>query len=263
MVFQCLIDKKRVNSFKAAISSTVKAGDVVVDYGAGSGILSFFAADAGAKRVYAIEKDPALYDLLKLSISSLNYSKIIIPIKDDALKVNLPEKADIIICEMIATGLFDELQIPVMNNALKIAQSNCKIILSRIQNFVELVDVDSNFYGKKIKTIQYEYGWAKKPKVKKISEKKIYSEIDFSRINSGDIDTIIALNTKRSGKINAIKITNKTFFSDKSTLTSSPAYCMPIYIPIEQRSVRKGDKLSLHLKYKMCLGIANAHIQLL
>ena len=50
-----LLDRERCDRFREAIHAAVKSGDVVVDVGAGTGLLSFFAAEAGAKRVYAIE----------------------------------------------------------------------------------------------------------------------------------------------------------------------------------------------------------------
>jgi len=43
-------------SLKEVIFKTIKAGDIVVDAGCGTGILSLWAAKAGAKKVYAIDK---------------------------------------------------------------------------------------------------------------------------------------------------------------------------------------------------------------
>ena len=47
-------DKRRVNEYKIAIQNTCK-DKVVVDVGTGTGILALAAADAGAKKVIAIE----------------------------------------------------------------------------------------------------------------------------------------------------------------------------------------------------------------
>lgn len=49
-------DRVRTDAFQQALQAQVKKGDVVVDVGAGTGVLSLFSAQAGASQVYAIER---------------------------------------------------------------------------------------------------------------------------------------------------------------------------------------------------------------
>lgn len=50
-------DYVRTNTYQTAMLSNTSdfVGKTVLDVGAGSGILSFFAVQAGAKKVYAVE----------------------------------------------------------------------------------------------------------------------------------------------------------------------------------------------------------------
>ncbi|XP_060201557.1 probable histone-arginine methyltransferase 1.3 isoform X2 [Lycium barbarum] len=70
-------------------------GRVVVDVGAGSGILSLFAAQAGAKHVYAIEASEMADYARKLIAGNPSLNERITVIKGKVEDVELPEKADI------------------------------------------------------------------------------------------------------------------------------------------------------------------------
>jgi SAM-dependent methyltransferase len=54
----CLFDRVRMDVYRRGIEANVDTGDVVIDFGTGSGILAFIAARAGARKVYAIDEQP-------------------------------------------------------------------------------------------------------------------------------------------------------------------------------------------------------------
>lgn len=257
-VFNCLIDKERTEAFKRAIENTVKTDDVVVDMGTGSGVMAMFAADAGAKKIYAVELDDNNIRTLKETFKENGYGDKIIVIKGDVTKIKLPEKVDVIIGEMIATGLIEELQIPAMNNILKFAKKNTKVLLKEFENYIDLVSNNDFYYGKKFKVLRYEYPDKKELTSKSLSNKFLYKKIDFSKINkSVGINKKVLLKINKKGIINGIRVSSKSIFYDNSTFNSSFAYSYSIILPIKNTEVKKGDEFLVNISYKMCDGFKN------
>ena len=93
-----LNDRIRIQAFREAIPQVVQEGDVVVEIGTGLGTFAMFAAMAGAKKVYAIERT----DIIELAeeIAERNgFSRQIHFIKGNSLEIELPEKADVVMAE--------------------------------------------------------------------------------------------------------------------------------------------------------------------
>ncbi|MBP9751697.1 MAG: 50S ribosomal protein L11 methyltransferase [Candidatus Moranbacteria bacterium] len=254
-VFNCLIDKERTHAFKAAIQHAVKVGDVVVDMGTGSGVLAMFAADCGAKKVFAVESDEKNYKTLERTFEINGYQDVISLIRGDIRSVKLPEKVDVIIGEMIATGLIEELQVPAMNNMLRFAKNSVVVVLNRFRSYVDLVSNPDEYYGHRFKILRYEY--PEIPEIKSVvySEKELFSDVDFSQIVEDlDVNKELTLTVTKNGSINAIRISSETIFSDKSVFSASFAYSYPIILPIETHAVSIGDRFRINISYKLCQG---------
>ncbi|CAI0467440.1 unnamed protein product [Linum tenue] len=105
-----LQDYVRTGTYYAAVMENRADffGRVVVDVGAGSGILSLFAAQAGAKHVYAIEASEMADYATKLIAGNPALGERITVIKGKVEEVELPEKADILISEPMGTLLVNE-----------------------------------------------------------------------------------------------------------------------------------------------------------
>jgi SAM-dependent methyltransferase len=89
-----------METYRKAIHEVVNKGDVVADIGTGSGILALFAAQAGARKVYAVEKCEIIKEAEKLAEHNDLDEKIIF-IKGNSDRVELPEKVDVITSELI------------------------------------------------------------------------------------------------------------------------------------------------------------------
>lgn len=105
-----LQDYVRTGTYYAAVIENRAdfTGRVVVDVGAGSGILSLFAAQAGAKHVYAVEASEMAEYARKLIAGNPALAQRITVIKGKIEEVELPEKADILISEPMGTLLVNE-----------------------------------------------------------------------------------------------------------------------------------------------------------
>lgn len=99
-----LMDHVRMTAYHSAITSnrSLFEGKVVMDCGAGSGVLSIWAAQAGAAKVYAIEfTDMANHARRMVERNGLSH--IVEVIQSSIEDVVLPCKVDFIVSEWMVT----------------------------------------------------------------------------------------------------------------------------------------------------------------
>ncbi|HKP21793.1 MAG TPA: 50S ribosomal protein L11 methyltransferase [Thermoleophilaceae bacterium] len=95
-----LADANRVDRYREAIHEVVEPGDVVVDLGAGTGLLSYFACQAGAARVYAIDSGPVLRLAAELCRANGFHDRVVL-VAADSTEVTLSESADVLVSEVL------------------------------------------------------------------------------------------------------------------------------------------------------------------
>jgi hypothetical protein len=95
-----LADDERVERFRDAIHEVVRPGDVVVDIGSGTGLLAYFACQAGAARVYAIEEGPIATVGREIALINRFAGRVEF-FNDSSHRVALPERADVLISETL------------------------------------------------------------------------------------------------------------------------------------------------------------------
>lgn len=107
-IHHCMLtDQPRCESFRRAILAMVKPGDVVLDFGAGTGLLSLFAVQAGARKVYAVEQ-AAIADIAERIIRRNGAADRIEVVKSDIAVAKIPEPVDVIVSEWLGGYGIDE-----------------------------------------------------------------------------------------------------------------------------------------------------------
>lgn len=103
---QYLADPVRISAFRRAIGEVVQPGHVVVDLGAGTGVLGLLACQAGASRVYAID-DGGVIELAREICRANGFDDRIVFLKGLSTRLDLPEKADVVLADQIGRFGFD------------------------------------------------------------------------------------------------------------------------------------------------------------
>lgn len=113
-------DYVRTSTYQKAIlgNSIDFNGKIILDVGAGSGILSFFAVQAGAAKVYAIEaSNMATFAQQLVKANEIDDKIKVIPGKIE--EVELPQMVDVIISEPMGYMLYNERMLETYLHARK------------------------------------------------------------------------------------------------------------------------------------------------
>ena len=113
-----LYDRKRTDAYQKAIRDTVQPDDIVIDIGTGTGILAATAAMAGAKLVYAIE-NTGLAKIAQRVFDTNGLSEKVTVIEGRSTQIDLPEKADLLVSEIIGNDPLQEGVLQTTADAVK------------------------------------------------------------------------------------------------------------------------------------------------
>jgi SAM-dependent methyltransferase len=263
--YACLKDIRRTTTFRDAILATVAPGDIVIEPGAGTGILTFFATEAGAARVYAVEISPVLVDFLRTSVHRNGLADRIVVIAGDATTVPLPSCADVVICELIDTGLMEEMQVDVLN-ALRqrgVIGPATRIIPERYSTSIELVELDDRFYGFHISGPKHEWPsfttdatWYQIGVVP-LTERGCVAEIDFSDVVPTSVHRTVTLLGRRTGLARALRLSGIAHLAPGidvgATDTINGDKILDLVDPI---AVTAGESLTLEVSYTLGGGLS-------
>jgi len=116
-----VMDHYRNDTYDQAIRKAVQKCTTVLDIGSGTGLLSMFAARAGAQEIYTVEGTDAMADMAKACIEINGYQDQITGfcMMSTNMEVGkeLPRRCDLCISEIVDVGLLGEHALPTMCHA--------------------------------------------------------------------------------------------------------------------------------------------------
>jgi precorrin-6B methylase 2 len=104
---EMLRDQVRTRAYQEAIHKAVTPGDTVLDFGSGSGILAMLAVQAGARKVFAVERT-AVTEVLRELVAANNMADQIEIIEEDMRSAQLPHRVNVITSEWMGGFGVDE-----------------------------------------------------------------------------------------------------------------------------------------------------------
>lgn len=131
-----LADSRRVDTYARGIARHIRPGDVVLDLGTGTGLLSFIAARQGAARVYAIDHSPFVG--IARQVARHNGIDNVIFVRANSRGYTPPEPIDVILHEQIGDELFDENMVEnLLDLKRRTLRKDGRILPARFELYIE------------------------------------------------------------------------------------------------------------------------------
>jgi len=268
LVTQCLTDERRTVKFQEAIDRVVRPGDIVLDSGTGSGILALMAARAGAKKVMAYEFDPFVAKIAAKNIADNGYADVIDIVVGDVRTAHFEEGTvfDVVIMEMLTTGMIDEFQVWTMNHLHKKGYVNAstRFIPERQDTFIVPVQADFSNYGFNLRMVRHVWEPYATLNIEPYSETALLSSIPFNQQNELPFKGEVEFTCNKDGVINSVYVTSVTKLTDGIEVGDTAALNAPVVIPLsEDVAVKKGQVVRASVSYQFGGGFRNLKVDVI
>jgi predicted nicotinamide N-methyase len=279
-----LNDRVRTSRFVEAISEVVRPGDVVLDIGTGTGVLAIAAARAGAGRVYGIEAG----DMSRLARSVIRANGLedrIRLVEGWSTQVGLPERADLLVSEIIGEIPLDERILEVTLDARqRLIKPGARLVPSRLTIIAVPVSVPAAHVERRTitsETIERWRSWYRidfgplagaakgtshvrlldpesAAELGEIGGPAVVADLDlatFDRIQLEGGATVIA---HTSGRVDGVVVYFEAQLSPAIALSTEPrkttlasSWRNPVWYYNEPLGVEKGDAIRITFRYRV------------
>ncbi|WP_338849269.1 methyltransferase domain-containing protein [Massilia sp. W12] len=213
-----LMDRNRMQNFKAAIDYAVFPGARVLELGGGTGVLSWFAAQK-AEKVWCVEFNPDMVaEARRFLPMNANGHKVEV-VHADAFEYLPPEPVDVVICEMIHVAMLREKQVDVIEDfkaryRQRFPHAGLPVFIPEaVIMAVQPLQQRYEFEGFHAPIIQFQETGLLATQTLELGDPVVYSLLDFSQ----DVGRVIRfegqLEIKQAGTLNALRFITKNILA--------------------------------------------------
>lgn len=280
-----LDDNARTSAFQRALFQQISPDDVVVDIGTGTGILAATAAMAGAKHVYAIERSGNYASLARSFFEHNALCHRVTVIEGDSTRVQLPQKASLLVSEVIGNDPLNEGLLPTLVDARKrLLQPRARIIPQRLRIFVLPLTMPESDRHRVLFSEKAAARWKQNYQLDfliytdfcarqsfhtlcssrklrqwpRLSEPALVADLDLESMDQWfpDPQAKLSLTINTEGLLNAVLVFFTTDLARNVSLSVHPdmttdtnSWASYVWIPGTPISVRAGETLNLHYRW--------------
>ncbi|MEP7339281.1 MAG: amino acid adenylation domain-containing protein [Acidobacteriota bacterium] len=271
-------DERRNESYKTAFNRLVK-DKVVLDIGTGpDAILARFCLEAGAKKVYAIEFLKETYDRAAATLRSLGLENSITLIHGDATKVELPEKVDYCVSEIVGSIGGSEGASVILNNARRFLKDGGAMIPERSVTKIAAVSLPDDFIndprfteltGHYVEKIFQQVGYPFDLRLclkgvdysHLISNEDVFENLDFRGTTPPEYEHQVSFTITKDARLDGFMVwlTLDTIEGETIDILKNRHCWLPVYFPAFHQeighpgiSVAAGDRIEARISAQLC-----------
>jgi predicted O-methyltransferase YrrM len=287
-----LNDRARTSAFLAGIAEVVSPGDVVVDIGTGTGVLAIAAARAGAERVYAIEAS-AIGEVAEAIFEANGLADRITLLRGWSTRIELPERADVLVSEIIGNEPLGENVLEVTRDARKrLLKPGARLFPSKVQIFglpVTIPRAKHRRHKLTVDTLQEWRSWygidfepfsktnqdsphsffikpQKASDWETLSQPVLLAEVDLGEQERLMIDSSVTGTAEDSGLLNGLLVYFELDLGPGTKLSTHPAqvdnYCnwlARVWL-LDPLTLQAGDRFDVTYQYRVTGGSNNVTV---
>jgi phenylalanine ammonia-lyase len=266
-------DRLRNQKYKAAINKHVP-GKVVVEIGTGKdAILSRFCVEAGAQKVYAVERCADTAKQAADRVKELGMSGQIEIIHGDAMKVELPQPADVCVSEIVGSIGGSEGAAVIINNAWRFlkpggvmlpARSITKIapvtFPDQLRNDLGFTKLSGHYVREIFKQVGYPFDLRvcikNFPLSHVLSQPGEFEDLDFTKPIPLEYSIENRLTVEKQGRLDGflVWLTLHTTAGEEIDILENRHSWLPIYFPVFSPGilVMPGDIIEVTCSGTLC-----------